>query len=326
MALKSLLVAATALAVAAAAPAALHAAEDFPSETIRIIVPFPPGGAADYMARVVAEAMGEELGSSVVVETRAGASGAIGTDLVAKAEPDGHTLIIGSPATHATNIHLVQNLPYHPLDSFEMIGFVAYAPTIMVATAGLEADSAEEVIAYAKENPGELNYGSGGIGTSQHLSGEVLKVQAGIDIVHVPYRGQDQLIPDLVSGQVHLAFPNINAALGQIQAGALKGMAVSLPERWPALPDVPTFGEAGLPDVEVSSWLILAAPAGTPEDVVAKLESALMSAMARDEVRDRFFDSGNYPVGTDAASARAHVEQQIESWGEIIRLVGLEPQ
>jgi tripartite-type tricarboxylate transporter receptor subunit TctC len=316
--------AAVAMLTATAAPAS---AEDaFPSGPIRLIIPFSAGGAADFVGRVTAEALSAELGTPVVVENRVGASGVIGSEMVATAPADGYTLLQGSVGTHATARALISNLPYDPEADFAPISLLAFVPAMLVATKSLPVATPDELVAYARAHPGTVNFASAGLGTNAHLAGELLNVQAGIDMVHVPYRGFDQLVPDLVAGQSHIAFVSINAVLGQVLADTVTPLAVSLPERWPALPDVPTFAEAGLPDIEVSSWLILAAPAGTPAAVVSKLEAALVSVLAKEEVRQRFFDSGNFPVGGDAASARAHVEEQIQTWGEIIRLAGLEAQ
>lgn len=326
---RALLRHAAALAVAATLSAAAMPAsadEAFPSEPIRLIVPFSAGGAADFLGRMTAEALSAELGAPVVVENRVGASGVIGSELVATAPADGHTLLLGSVATHATARALISNLPYDPEADFEPLSLLAFVPAILVATKALPVETPDELIAYARDNPGTVNFASAGLGTNAHLAGELLKAEAGIDIVHVPYRGFDQLVPDLVAGQSHITFVSINAVLGQIQAESLTPLSVSLPERWPALPDVPTFSEAGPLDIEVSSWVILLAPSGTPEPVIERLSAAAQAGLARPEIRERVLESGNYPVGNSAEEARAFLGEQIARWTGVIESVGMEPR
>jgi tripartite-type tricarboxylate transporter receptor subunit TctC len=309
-----------ALLGAALLPAAGHAQ---PAGTLRLVVPFAPGGASDVIGRIVAEQMRERLGIPVVVDNRAGASGNIGADIVAKARPDGLTLLLASASTHGINPSLMASMPFDSRRDFTPVSLVVMVPTVLVVTASLPVHNVSELIAYAKANPGRLNYGSMGNGTTQHLAGVMLHERQGVEMVHVPYRGQNLLIPELTTGQIHLVFNNIAAVLGGIQAGQLRALAVALPERWPTLPQVPTFAEAGLNDFQVSSWLALLGPAGMPAEIAERYAGAVRAAVADPAVRAQLVQAGGLPMGTTPAETARFIDSEITSWGRVVRAAGV---
>ena len=257
----------------------------YPTKPIRLVVPFPAGGATDILAREVAKHLTETWGQSVVVDNRPGAGGNIGSELVAKSPPDGYTLEMGTVGTHAINASLYSKMPYDHVKDFVPVILVAGVPNVLVVNPSVPVNSVQEFIAYAKANPGKLNFASSGSGTSIHLSGELFKVMAGVQMTHVPYKGSAPALQDLLGGQVQLMFDNLPPSLPQIKAGKLRALAVTSATRAPALPDVPTVAEAGLPGFEASSWFGVLAPAGTPPAIVAKLHGALMTVMKDPGVR-----------------------------------------
>ena len=300
--------------------------QDWPVRNIRLVVPFPPGGAADFVGRVYAEFLSKALGQTVLVENRGGAGGVLGSAHVAKSPPDGYTLVLGSFSTHNTMKFLMKNPPYDPERDFAPVSLVAMVPTMLVTSSKLPVQSVRELIATARQKPGTLNFGSVGNGTSMHLSGEVLRREAGIDIVHVPYKGQAQMVADLASGEIHMIFNNYTSTAAMIQSGQVRALAVALEQRWPSLPDVPTFAEVGLPDVRISSWTAILAPAGLPAEITARLEKASIAFGQDEPSRQRLLKAGNLPVGSDADALRRHIAQQTGSWGPLIKAVGIEPQ
>ena len=313
---------ATALVLALACSLSLPAAaQDYPSKPIRLVVPFPPGGAADAVARFLATEMATTLGQPVVVDNRGGASGNIGMNAVAKSAADGYTILFAS-ASLAINKSLIKDTPFDPQRDFTPISLVVMVPSIMVVAKDLPATTVQEVVALSKAKPATLNYASVGIGTTQHLAGVMLRLKTGADLTHVSYKGQDQLVPDLVSGRVHVAFNNISAVQGQIAAGQLKPIAVALPQRWPGLPDVPTFAEAGFPGFEISSWLALFGPAGLPAPIAEKLSEAARRAVANRSLRDRIVQGGNQPVGGSPAELSRFLEAEIARWAQAITASG----
>ena len=307
---------------AAVLPLAGARAQQVPG-TLRLVVPFPPGGASDVVGRIVADQMRERLGLPVVVDNRAGASGNIGADIVAKARPDGMTMLLGSASTHGINPTLMASMPFDSRRDFTPVSLVCMVPAMLVVTAGLPVRSVQELIAYARANPGRLNYGSVGNGTTQHLSGVMLEERAGVQMVHVPYRGQNLLIPELTTGQIHLAFNNIVAVQGGVEAGQLRALAVALPERWPAMPQVPTFAEAGLPDFQVSSWLALLGPAGMPVEIARRYADAIRDAVAQPGVREQLLRAGVLPVGSTPEETARFIDSEITSWGRVVRTAGV---
>src|SRR5690349_12578544 len=241
----------------------------YPTKPIRLIVPFPPAGTTDILARAVAQKLSETWGQQVVVDNHPGAGGNIGSDIVAKASPDGYTLLMGTVGTHAINPSLYAKMPYDHVKDFAPVILVAGVPNVLVVNPALPVKSVQELIVYGKANPGKLNFASSGNGTSIHLSGELFKTMTGIQMTHVPYKGSSPALTDLIAGQVQLMFDNLPSSLQFIKAGKLRALAVTSLERSSALPDVPTLAESGLPGFEVSSWFGVLAPAGTPNDIIA---------------------------------------------------------
>ncbi|MDZ5459844.1 Bug family tripartite tricarboxylate transporter substrate binding protein [Azohydromonas lata] len=297
-----LLAAALTLAAAGAATAQSTA---WPTRAVTLVVPFPPGGGTDTGARIVAEQLSRRLGQPVVVENKGGAAGQIGADLVAKAKPDGYTLLMGNVGTQAINPALYKKLPYDADKAFQPITLVAELPMAMMVNPGVPAKTVKEFIAYAKSKPGQLSYSSSGAGGGPHLAAEMFKDSAGTFIIHVPYRGGGPAVSDLIAGHVQLSFMTVFEASGHIKAGKLRALAVTSDKRVPALPDVPTLAEAGVPGFNSVSWIGLLAPAGTPADVADKLAAEVRAVMAQDEVKKKFSELGAVPAtGTPAAFAK----------------------
>jgi len=246
--------------------------QDYPSRPIRIIVPFPGGGTADLLARQIAQTMSEALRQQVLIENRTGAGGNIGADLAAKSKPDGYTLLMGTVSTHAINPNLYAKMPYDPVKDFAPVTMVARMPNLLVVHPSVPAKNVAELIALAKARPGALAFASAGNGTTQHLAGELFKKMAGVDMIHVPYKGNAPAVTDLVGGQVQVMFDNIPVSLQQVRAGKLRALAVTGPVRSPVLQDLPTVAEAGLPGYSITSWFGLYAPSGTSPQIIARLK------------------------------------------------------
>lgn len=307
--------------LALALPLPHAAAQAYPEKPVRLVVPFPPGGAADVLARVVAGDLTQTLGQRFIVENRPGASGNIGMDFVARAPADGYTLLWAS-ASIAINNSLIPQTPFDPQKDFTPVSLLAMVPSVMVVPTSLPVATVQELIALSKSKPGTLNYASNGIGTTQHLAGVMLRNATGADLTHVVYKGQDVLVPDLVGGRVHVSFNNLAAVQGFVTKGDLKVLAVALPKRWPGLPDVPTFAEAGVPGFEISSWLALLGPAGMPQAVVEQLNRAVVATVRKPEIIDKILKSGNQPVGGSPAELATFLKAEIGRWSEAVRASG----
>jgi tripartite-type tricarboxylate transporter receptor subunit TctC len=305
--------------VAAANPASAQA---FPNKPIRWIVPFPPGGAADIVSRTVGGKLTAAWGQQVVIDNRPGAGGNIAAELVAKAIPDGYTVII-VPATHTTNPTLYARLPYDPVKDFAPVTLVSSSPLVLVVHPAVPASSVRELIALAKARPGQLNYASSGIGVSAHLAAELFKFTVGVDIVHIPYKGQPPAMIDLLSGQVQLMFANMPVALPQIKAGKLRPLAVTTLKRTPNLPGLPTVAETGLPGFEVNQWSGLLVPAGTPRSVISKLHGEIARTLQLPDVRESFVNQGFEPVGNTPGEFAAYISAEIAKWAKLIRDAGI---
>ncbi|MEO8855802.1 MAG: tripartite tricarboxylate transporter substrate binding protein [Burkholderiaceae bacterium] len=311
-----------ALAALALSWCALAGAQSYPSKPIRLIVPFAAGGTADLAARVVADAMGQKLGQPMVIENKPGAGGTLGTALAATEPADGYTISLGSVSTHATSVSLYKNLKYDPLRDFAPIGMIAEVPSVLVVSAKLGVNSVAELVARAKAQPGALNFGSIGNGTSQHLGGELFKMATGTQITHVPYKQNGQLVGDLLVGQIHMIIDNLPNVRQHILSGKLKALAVTTQERSPALPDVPTMIELGYPDFLISSWVALYAPTGTPVDRVEKLSQTLQAVLAMPAVRDRLSGAGMNVRPLDPEQLRAYMKSEIERWARVVKVSG----
>jgi tripartite-type tricarboxylate transporter receptor subunit TctC len=297
-------------------------AQDFPSKPLRIVVPAAPGGTVDILARGINQRLGERLGQPVVVENRAGAATNAGNELVAKSPPDGHTLLMAGP-TLATNPALFEKLGYDPQKDLAPITHVASVENVLVVNPQVAASSVKELVALAKARPGAINFASAGTGASGHLAGELFKSLAGIDIVHVSYKGAAPAHADLLAGQVQMMFDNIPAALQLVRAGRLKALATTGARRSALLPDVPTMIEAGVPDFESSAWFGLLAPAGTPAAVMERLHRETVAVLREPEVRDRLTGQGYVIVANTPEQFRRYIEAETVRWGKVIRGAGI---
>jgi tripartite-type tricarboxylate transporter receptor subunit TctC len=300
-------------------------AQEFPSKPIRLIVPFPPGGPNDIIARVVGQKMSDILKQQVVIDNRGGAGGVTGTDAVAKATPDGHTIAITSAGALAISIALQEKLPYDTLKHLKPVTLVATVPELLVTATGVPAGNLKELIALARAKPGTLNYASSGPGSMPHLAGELLKVAAKVDIVHVPYKGAAPAVNDLVGQQVQMAFFDLPVLLPQVQAGKLKAIVVGSKERAPALKDIPTTAEAGFPQVEADNWYGMVAPIATPPAIVARLHQATVEAIKDPGVREKLSSQGLTLVGDTPDEFTAYIRREIEKWGKVAKAAGLVP-
>ncbi|MEO8443004.1 MAG: tripartite tricarboxylate transporter substrate binding protein [Betaproteobacteria bacterium] len=305
------------LAAAGIARAA-DAASSYPSRPVRIVVPFTAGSGPDVVARMVGQKMTEAWAQPVIVDNRAGAGGTLGADLAAKAAPDGYTLLMATPS-QTISMSLYPSLPYNFGRDFAPVTVVAGSDYAMAVGNQVPAKSLRELIALAKARPGQLNFGSAGNGTVAHVAGEQLKQQAGIDIVHVPYKGASQVITDVIGGQITLLFNSVATLSPQIKAGKLRGMAVAAPTRNALLPEVPTFTEAGVPGIEIRVWFGLLAPAGTPADIVGKLNAEVVRIVRASDLQERIVGQGLEPVGNTPAQFAALIKQEITRYAGLVK-------
>ncbi|OZI61943.1 Bug family tripartite tricarboxylate transporter substrate binding protein [Bordetella genomosp. 11] len=301
------------------------AASAYPDRPIRIVLGFPAGGGADVVLRTVTPGLAEELGQPVFVDNRPGAGGNLGMDAVAKAAPDGYTLLMAAPGL-ATNASLYENLPFDPAKDFTAVGMVSSVPNVLVVNPSLPVHSVADLIAYAKSHPGELNYASSGIGTSLHLAGALFERDAGVKMTHVPYRGGPAAINDLIGGQVQLMFSVLPLATPQIKAGKLRALAVTGQTRSAALPDVPTMIEAGLKGYTATTWNGLVAPAGTPAPIVDKINAALQKVLDRPDVQKTFAGMGQDVVKDTPEQFAAMLKAETEKWQQVIKAAGIKAE
>ena len=304
------------------ASVALAAHAQYPNKPIKMVVPFPAGGTTDILARAVAADLQKAFGQPVVVENKAGAGGNIGSDSVAKSAPDGYTLLMGTVGTHAINVALYPKMPYDAVKDFVPISLVAGVPNVLVAAPSFPVNSVKDLIDLAKKAPDKTTFASSGNGTSIHLSGELFKLLAGVQMTHIPYKGSSAALPDVMSGQVNVMFDNAPSVIPQIRGGKLKAIAVTSSVRSPALPNVPTIAEAGLPGYEASSWFGVLAPAGTPKDIVDKLSQTIAKAVQSAEFKERLAAQGAEGVGNSSEQFAAHIRTEIEKWAKVVRASG----
>jgi tripartite-type tricarboxylate transporter receptor subunit TctC len=318
---RTLLAAAALLAAGFLAPRA--EAQAWPNRTIRIVVPYTPGGITDVVTRIVGERLSAALGQPVVIENKPGANSILGADSVAKSPPDGYTfvMVIGAHAANATLY--AGKLPFDPVGSFAPVSLVGVAPLVMAGSPKLPARSVAELVAYAKANPGRVNFGSSGVGAAAHLTTEYLKRRAGIDMVHVPYRGSAPALTGLMAGDIGVLVDTYSTLKPQIEAGAIRALAIASASRSPHAPDIPTFAEGGIPDFTSSTWTLLLAPAGTPPDIVSRVSAEIARAVRDPAVAGRFADLGVEPAGGTPAEAEAFLKAEVEKWGGIIREAGV---
>jgi tripartite-type tricarboxylate transporter receptor subunit TctC len=313
----------TALAAATAGALPLAAsAQSFPSKPITIIVPFSAGGTTDILARVVGQALTTELGQSVIVDNRAGAGGNIGGQAAARAPADGYTLFMGTVGTHAINAALYKKMPFDPIKDFAPLTRVANVPNLLVANPAQPYKTVQELIAYAKAHPGQVNFGSSGSGSSIHLSGELFKSMAKVDMQHVPYKGSAPAVTDLLGNQIGIMFDNMPSAIQHVRSGKLRPLAVTTAKRSPELPNVPTIAESGVPGYEATSWFGLFAPAGTPAPIVAQLNKAIVKVLGQADVKKKLAEQGAEPVAETPEQFAAFIQKEAVKWGKVVRESG----
>ena len=300
-------------------------AATFPSKTITIIVPASPGGAIDLVARLSSQKMTEVWGKPVVIDNKAGATGTIGTEFVARAAPDGHTVALVA-SSHAINPNMFKKLPYDTVKSFEPVVLTHVVPLMLVVNAQLPVKNLKELIAYAKANPGKLTFASSGPGGAPHMSGELFKSMAGIEMTHIPYKGSTAAHPDLISGQTSLMFDTVSAIQPHVKSGAVRAIAVTTAKRASTAPDVPTMAEAGLPGYETSTWGGVLAPAGTPKDVVAKLNAEFNRDLKLPDVNKKLTDAGIEPAGGTPEQFAAFLQAEMVKWAKVAKDANIQPE
>jgi tripartite-type tricarboxylate transporter receptor subunit TctC len=294
------------------------AAQDYPTKPIRFVVPYPPAGGTDIVARILNEPLASALGQPIIIDNRGGAAGNIGTDIVAKAAPDGYTILF-TLSSHTINPKLYPNLPFDVERDFVAISLAATLPQILVANPSLPANNVRELIALAKAQPGKLNYASVGTGSPAHIAGELFKLKTGVDIVHVPYKGGGPAIADTLGGQVQLAFVSIPAALQYVKTGRLKGLAVTSDTRSSAAPEIPTLVESSVPDCVVNSWYGALAPAKTPPAIIAKLQAAFAKVLAMPDVKEKLFLQGAEAAASTSEEFDRRIRAELKQWEYVIR-------
>ncbi|MBZ7923219.1 tripartite tricarboxylate transporter substrate binding protein [Ensifer adhaerens] len=294
-------------------------AQGFPDRPITMVVPFAAGGSTDVVARIVAQKMSEDLGEQVIVQNVAGAGGNLGAANVARADPDGYTILMGTVATHALNPLILKTRPYDPEKDFAPISLLVIVPNVLVVNPELSAKNVEELLALLKTKPDEYSYASSGNGTPLHLSGELFKKMAGVSMQHIPYKGAGPALNDVIGNQVPIMFDNLPSSSGHIKAGTLRALAVTTAERAPSFPDVPTVAEAGIPGYETYTWNALFAPANTPQPVVARLNEAANKAMKDPAVIERMKEFSAKIVGSTPEELGTHVSAELEKWTPVVR-------
>jgi tripartite-type tricarboxylate transporter receptor subunit TctC len=313
------------LALAAVLTLVTHSAlsQSWPTHSIRLISPFAPGGGTDIMARALAPKLSAALGQQVIVDNRGGAGGMVGVDIAAKAAPDGYTIVIGTIGNIAVNPSLYSKMPYDPQKDLVSIGQAANALNVLVVHPSLPATTVKEFVAVAKKNPGQLNFGSSGPGATDHLAGEVFNVMAGVKIIHIPYKGGAPAMLDLVAGQVQLVFSTMATAIGSIQGKRVRALAMTGNQRYERMPELPTISEAGVKGFEVSNWYGFYAPAGTPKEIVARLNAELVKALAMADVKTRLLDAGIIATPSSPEAFAAYAQAETKKWAKVIKAANI---
>ena len=296
--------------------------DSWPSRPVRFILPFPPGGGTDILGRLIAERLSAGLGQPVVTENRGGAGGNVGAEAAARSSPDGYTIVLVAPSL-AISPTLYSKINYDPVKDFAPVSLVATVPNVMITQASLPVQNLQEFIAFAKTKPGALNFGSGGAGTSNHLAGELFNIVTGAKLVHIPYKGVNLAMQDVLAGNVHLVFIGIPAAAPHIKAGKLRALALVAPQRSSALPEVPTVAEAGLRDFEVTTWYGVLTPAGTPRNVITRLNAELVKIMHSPELKEKLAATGTEPLTSTPEEFADYIKREIAKWGEVVRKAGV---
>ena len=310
------------LGAALAPPAPAQTMDAWPSRPLRFILPFPPGGGTDILGRIIAERLSASLGQPVVTENRGGAGGNVGAEAAARSAPDGYTIVLVAPSL-AISKSLYSKLNYDAVKDFAPVSLVATVPNVMVTHPSVPAATLAEFIRLAKTKPGEMNFGSGGSGTSNHLAGELFNIVAGVKLVHVPYKGVNLAMNDVLSGQIHLVVIGVPAAAPHIKAGKLRALALVAQQRAAALPEVPTVAEAGLPNFEVTTWYGILAPAGTPKAIVMRLNAELVKGMHAPDLKERLAAMATEPATSTPDEFADYIKREIAKWGEVVREAGL---
>ncbi len=311
------------MSAACAGAAGAQAQDRYPSRVIRIVVGYSAGGAVDISSRVVAQRLSESLGQPVIVENKPGNNAILGADFVAKAAPDGYTLAYVSAAHTMNPATRGKSLPYHPLNSFAPISLVAMGAQVLVVNPSLPVKNVKELVELARKRPGQMNFASSGFGGPMHLAGELLKSRAGVDIVHVPYKGGGQALNDVMSGQVEFCFIGAPVAMPQVRAGRLRLLAVSTPKRMSTLPDVPTVAEQGYPGFDVNASYSMLAPSGTPTAIVNRLSGAIAKVVALPDVHEKLLALGVEPVGSTPEELKAFMQSELDKWTKLVQSLGL---
>ena len=299
------------------------AAQQYPTKPVRVVVPYPPGGGNDTLGRLFAAKLGDRLGQPFVVENRPGAGTMIGTEAAAKSAPDGYTILLSSIATHALSPNLYSRVPYDPVKDFAPITLLGIAPTVLVINQDLPAKTLSDLISLAKAKPGAYAYASGGNGTPPHINAEVFKAVAGVDLLHVAYKGGGPALVDLIAARVHVMLDTAASAMPHVRSGKLRAIAISAPRRSPELPDLPTFAEAGLPQYDTNAWYSMHAPAGTPPDIVRRLNTELVTILKDPEILARFKQLATDPVGNSPEEFAAFVRAELDKYARIIKAAGI---
>ena len=311
------------LIIVAASVVSPAIAETWPTRPIRFIVPFAPGGGGDVVGRIIGQRMSEQLGKPLIIDNRAGGGGTLGCELAAKAAPDGYTLLLGNVGPIAVGPALYPKLAYDPVRDFAPVTMIASFPNLLVANPGLPFKTVPELVAYAKSRPGQLNFASAGAGTSTHLAGELFKSVAGIDVVHVPYKGGAAAMTDIIAGQVAYYFGTMPSSMPLAKAGKLRALAVTSLTRSPAAPEVPTIAESGYPKFETAAWYGLMFPTSTPREIVARTNAATMVVLALPDIRERLMHEGSEPLGSTPAQFGAYIKAEIAKWSGVVKAANL---
>jgi tripartite-type tricarboxylate transporter receptor subunit TctC len=311
-----------ALGFALLAAAAGQALAQYPNKPVRIVVPYPPGGTTDILARLTAARLTESMGQPFVVENRPGASGGIGSQAVAKSSADGYTLVMATISSHGI-VSAISKLPYDPVKDFSPVTVIGSTPNVILVHPDLPAKNLVELLKLAREKPGKLNFGSTSPGGSPHMSAELLKMMARVDMVHIPYKGAGPMLTDLIGGQIQIGFDNLPSSMGHIKSGKVRAVAVTTTKRWPGTPDVPTVAESGVPGYEVSGWFGLLAPAGTPKAVIDALYRGASAMLKQPDVQKQMLELGAEPGGNTPDAFGKQIAAEVEKWKKVVAVTGV---
>jgi tripartite-type tricarboxylate transporter receptor subunit TctC len=295
----------------------------YPAKSVRVVVPYPPGGTSDILARLIAAKLTESLAQPFVVENRPGASGAIGSQAVARAPADGYTLLMGTASTHGVNSAISTSLPYDAIKDFSPITVVGGTPNVILVHPELPAKNLAELLALARTKPGKLNFGSTSLGGTPHMSAELLKMMTGVDIVHIPYKGAGPMLADLLGAQIQIGFDNLPSSMGHIRSGKVRAIAVTTTKRWPGAPEIPTVAESGVAGYEVSGWFGLLAPGGTPRPVIDAVYRAVSAALKQPEMQKQMLELGAEPGGNLPDDFARQIAAEIEKWKKVVSATGI---